>query len=473
MRRFFQRAGTIDLFWVYAVLSAILLLAPIRAGDLAGYDDALYAHIAKGVTLSGDWLNIRSNGDAALEHPPLLVWTEAALFRLFGFSDALAKLPSALAGLGTILLVYWLARKLLGDRFHAVLAMFVMATSIYFLKYAARAMTDVPCTFLFVSAVCAWTKIDENRRWYLITGVLTALALLSRGMIGFALPAIFALDLAVRRKRPDWRFAISGLAIAFLPLALWYAHVISANGPRFYGVHATWLRNEVYGDLTPAWRRYTGAPEYLWMITKSYLPWLPAMGVGVISVVRNRDRKLAVLVIWPAVVFVLCAAARSRVLRYMLPAYPAFAVLASVGLCLCIPAIYLRRALAVMTPVLAAGVLWIAAFPPVILHAADVRPIAAAETAVTPAGERVIFYDEGNPRFDVTNQLQWYGGRTLLILFAPADLVQALERPGQRTLVIDKAAFATYVRPHVAYRVIAVSGNLMCLQFGTADAHDN
>jgi hypothetical protein len=59
-------------FWIFATLSAILLIAPLRTGDLAGYDDASYAHMAKEVARTGDWSNIRSNGYPALEHPPLL-----------------------------------------------------------------------------------------------------------------------------------------------------------------------------------------------------------------------------------------------------------------------------------------------------------------------------------------------------------------------------------------------------------------
>ena len=77
-------------FPILAVLSAILVLAPLRTGDLTGYDDAQYAHIAKDILRTGDWLVLHSNGEPALENPPLLEWVEASLFAAFGFSDALA-----------------------------------------------------------------------------------------------------------------------------------------------------------------------------------------------------------------------------------------------------------------------------------------------------------------------------------------------------------------------------------------------
>jgi 4-amino-4-deoxy-L-arabinose transferase-like glycosyltransferase len=454
-------------FWFLAIFSALLILAPIRKGDLAGYDDALYAHIAKGVALSGDWINIRSNGGPALEHPPLLVWTEAALFSIFGFSDPVAKLPSALSGVGTVVLVYWLAERLLRDKLQASLAMFVMATSLYFLKYAARAMTDVPCTFLFIASICAWILAQEEGKpaWYILTGVLGALTQLSRGMIGFGLPVILLLYMLTIRHKPRIVYTLVTLLIMFAPLAAWYVHTISANREIFYGVHSTWLRNEVFGPLNPPWRRYTGAFEYLWMISKSYWPYLPVMVLGLFAIIRRRDRRLSILIIWAAVIFVLCAAAKSRVLRYMLPAYPAFAILSAIGLSTWVPERYLRVGLRVVTPLFGVAALLVALFPPVNWHATEIRPIAAAETAATPPGQRFLFYDKGDPRYDEANQLQWYGERNMFIVSNQQELQQQLLMRGARIFVIDTGAFEKFVRSGARYQVLAQSGHLVCLRY--------
>ena len=117
---------------------------------------------------------------------------QAALFIPFGLSDPIAKLPSALCGLGVILLVAWLGRRMTGDPFTGVLAMFVMATSIYFIKYAARAMTDVPFTFFFLAAVCAWLLGEDDPRWILAAGAFAAMAQLTRALAGISIPLLFA-----------------------------------------------------------------------------------------------------------------------------------------------------------------------------------------------------------------------------------------------------------------------------------------
>jgi 4-amino-4-deoxy-L-arabinose transferase-like glycosyltransferase len=451
-------------FWALTILSAILLFAPLRTGDLAGYDDAQYAHIAKAIVRSGDWLTLHSNGYPAMENTPLLEWMQAALFSVFGFSDALARLPSALCGFGTILLVGWLARRLTGNALTAALAMLVMATSIYFLKYAARAMTDVPFTFFFLCAVCAWSLTADDARWYLATGVATALALMTRSMMGLALPVVFALDLAASRRRPVWRYAIPSLAFALVPVAVFYANMIHQYGGWFFDVHSTWLRNEVYGSLSPSWRRFTGPFEYVWMLVKSYWPWLPVMIAGAVVVIRGQDRRLWLLVWWVAMVFALCSVTRSRVLRYMLPAYPAFSILSALGLMKLVPAHRLRSGLRIATPVLGLLALGVAAFPRTHWEAAEIRPIALAATAATSAGERVAFYDSGQTRYDELNQMQWYGDRYLNWLGDRGKLLAELRSGVARVCVLDRTTYNAWVASSIAHQVLAESGHLVCIR---------
>ncbi len=460
----FQALSARFYFGAFAILTAIGFLAPIRVGDLPGYDDARYTVVAKQIALSGDWLNTQFNGAPDFEHPPLLEWIQAAFFSVFGISDFVAKVPSALLGLGTVLLVAWLERRLTGDPMQGILAMFALASSAYFVKYTARAMTDVPVTFFFVAAVCAWSLTEDKPGWYLAAGAFTAMALMTRGLIGFALPAIFGLDLIIARRRPHWGYALAALALAVLPLALWYWRLIHHYGQVFFTAHEAWLDREAFGALSPSWRRYTGLFEYVFMLSKSYWPWLPFAIVGMVTVIRRRQRRLFVLLIWFGVVLMMCAAARSRVLRYMLPAYPALSILAAIGLVTLIPVRFIQKGLLFATPVLAVAVLAIAIFPPVIHHAIEIQPIAVAATAVTPSGERVAFYDQGAPLYDEVNQMLWYGGREISLLLSPAELEQALEARQTRVFVIDDGTYQKRFSSRIAHEVVAKAGHLMCVR---------
>jgi 4-amino-4-deoxy-L-arabinose transferase-like glycosyltransferase len=389
---------------------------------------------------------------------------QAVLFIPFGLSDPLAKLPSALCGLGVILLVAWLGWRMTGDPLTGVLAMFVMATSAYFLKYAARAMTDVPFTFFFLAAVCSWILSDDDPRWLLAAGAFAALAQLTRALMGLSIPLLFAIDMLANRRRPAVRYLIAGVLVALVPPIAWYAQWIYRYGAEFFVRSSFYMNQEVYGSLSPAWRRYTGAFEYIWMVVKSYWPWLPAMIAGMVLVSRRRDRKMRILVLWIAVVYVLCAITKSRVLRYMLPAYPAFSILAAFGLLWMLPERYVRNGLRVLTPLLAVVVLAVAIRPPVNLHATETRPIALASTRATAANELITFYDDGAPRFDELNQLLWYGDRYFVAVLEPGKLPEALQKPRTRVFIVDANAFHAAVDTRIPNQIIARAGHLVCFR---------
>ena len=439
-------------FWLLTIAAILLLVAPVRLGDLAGYDDAVYAHIAKAIVRSGDWVNIQSNGFPALEHPPGFVWMQAALFTVFGFSDFLARLPSAVCGVGTVLLVFWLARRLLNER-AAVLAMLVMLATPYFIKYTSHGMTDVPFTFLFTAAICAWVKAEEDGRWYVAVSVVTAYALLTRGIVGLAVPATLLLA-----RRAGWKAGVA-IAVAFLPLLAWYGHQWNVYGSFFWDVQANFLSDKINGDVAGV-RRFTGVFEYAWMMVQSYWPWLPFLIGGL----WLRDKRLSLLVIWCAVMYAACSVGGSRVLRYLLPAYPAFSIFAAVGLMKWVPERYLRMGVNWLAPAAVIVGAGIAVFPPVSLHAEEIKPIASAVHGVTGETERFAFYDAGQSRFDETGQIQWYGERTMWILTDAKGFENALAEPISKVWVIDAATYDRYFATRAGVQIIARSGHLLCVR---------
>jgi 4-amino-4-deoxy-L-arabinose transferase-like glycosyltransferase len=447
-------------FLLLALASVILFLGAIRLGDLAGYDDALYSTEAKNIVRSGHWLNPSIRGGSALEHPPLFVWTQAVFLSVFGISDIAAKAPSALSAIGTVLLVYWLARRLLRDDLAASVAMFVMLATPYFIKYASHAMTDVPNAFLILCAVCAWSFAGRDPRWYLAAGAFTAMALMTRGLIGFSLPVVFAVDMKSTRRSVPKSYLFAMLLIAVVPLTLWYAHSL-LNHPNFVSAQGGWLEKTVYGSLNPPWRRYTGAIEYAFMLLKSYWPWLPALVAAFVLVIKNRRRELYLLLTWAAAVFLMCAVARSRVLRYMLPAYPAFSILAALALSTWLPRRVLERAMNWIPPaaVLAAACLVLLMTPT--RHAAEIWPLARA--ASQPRGQMVALYDEGQPRWDEANQLEWYGDCLPKMLLTPSDLAETLKTLRVRAFIVDKPTYEKELR-QLPHNVIADSGRLIYLR---------
>jgi hypothetical protein len=73
------------------------------------------------------------------------------------------------------------------------------------------------------------------------------------------------------------------------------------------------------------------------------------------------------------------------------------------------------------------------------------------------------FYDEGQPRWDEANQLEWYGDCIPQMLMVPGDLDRALQGAQAHTLVIDKRTYNDMVK-RVAHSVILESGHLVYIR---------
>jgi hypothetical protein len=289
-----------------------------------------------------------------------------------------------------------------------------------------------------------------------------AYALLTRGVVGAVVIATLGIDL-LRSKRTKEPLALAALAISTLPLAAWYAHLYQLHGDFFWLVQSTFLKTKLAGETPGSLRMFTGVFEYAWMLAQSYWPWLPFLIVGLWFTIRKRDSHFALPLIWIVVMYMACSVAGSRVLRYLLPAYPAFSLFVTAGLLRLIARERIDRALRWLTPAALAASVGIAIFPPVSMHAEEVRPIAAAAHETAKEGERIAFYDEGQPRFDETGQIQWYGDRTMWILTDSTAFERALAEPISKVWIVDAATYARYfaTRPH---SVTARSGHLVCLR---------
>jgi dolichyl-phosphate-mannose-protein mannosyltransferase len=84
-----------------------------RSTGLKEPDEGRYAEIGREMAVSNDWLIPHPNGFEHFQKPPLLYWATAASIRIFGATEWAARLPSALAATGVLLLTFWIGTHLL------------------------------------------------------------------------------------------------------------------------------------------------------------------------------------------------------------------------------------------------------------------------------------------------------------------------------------------------------------------------
>src|ERR1700747_3686229 len=119
-----------------------------------GRDEPRYAWIARDMAETGDWVTPRLYGKPWFEKPPLFYWGAALSFKLFGVSEAAARLPSALSALLATLALAWLALRLY-DAETARWLLLLLPTTVGMIGFSHAAATDMPFTAMLTVAMVA------------------------------------------------------------------------------------------------------------------------------------------------------------------------------------------------------------------------------------------------------------------------------------------------------------------------------
>lgn len=198
------------------VLLVLFSLTGVFDHGLWGTNDTRGAGIVLDMARHGTWVVATINGSDFLDKPPLTYWAALVLAGLFGgVTEGIARLPCALAGLGTLLLM----RRLVKDPLAAWAGVFLCATTVTFLGYARSVMTDMPLTFCVTLALFLfwWAEAGSSRSaWRWMPFLLAAsVSFYAKAFVGPALIwcAVASYLLVTRR----WKLLL-GLAAGFLPL---------------------------------------------------------------------------------------------------------------------------------------------------------------------------------------------------------------------------------------------------------------
>jgi 4-amino-4-deoxy-L-arabinose transferase-like glycosyltransferase len=319
-------------FQIYFLVFLTLLILLGRQLDtgMKNYDDAFYAQKAKEVYESRDLWVITFAGVPDFANPPLPLWCMALAYSVFGISSFSAIFPSALFGVGIVLLTYRLASHFYKDSWIAFVASLVLISPGIFIDYSRRAMVDIPLTFFVAFSLFAFLKAKTNKLWYLVFGLATAGGILSKSVLGIFPLAIVFLYLLLNRQ---WKELINPfLALgAILALGLGFSwHWINwlVFEQLFLDVHFGALL--FGGDCGNSGFRcnFSG---YLKDFLEYYWPWLPFALIGLYKFGKSgfieKDENSLFLFVWPTLVFVVLSTSNNQTIRYLFMIFPALSII--------------------------------------------------------------------------------------------------------------------------------------------------
>jgi len=316
---------------------AALFLVGLGRPELMDPDESRHAEIARTMLADGRFLTPRLYGEPYYDKPVGYHWTVAASIALFGPRTAAARLPSALSALATLAVTAWWALRI-GSAASARLSVAMLGTSLLFVALGRFGGIDMLFTALLTAAVArisvAAGTAAPTVRAALVAYTLVALAILVKGPVALALalPAFAAAWLTTRGKNVEWLVPWHAAATILAIAGPWYA--AAANADPVY--IRTFLETHNLARFTgsDALAHQTPITYYAAALPLACLPWTPLVGLG--SYARLRRTRLSapeiVLLTWIASVLLLFAAAGTRIVTYLLPAFPSLAVLGATGL---------------------------------------------------------------------------------------------------------------------------------------------
>src|ERR1700676_2522940 len=131
--------------WAVLIVATLYVcyFSHLGAIGFVGPDEPRYAWIARDMVETGDWVTPRLYGKPWFEKPPLFYWGAALSFKLFGVSEAAARLPSAISALLATLALAWLALRLYGAE-TARWFLLLLPTTVGMIVLSHAAATDMP-----------------------------------------------------------------------------------------------------------------------------------------------------------------------------------------------------------------------------------------------------------------------------------------------------------------------------------------
>lgn len=298
-------------------------------------DEARYAEIPREMLETGDFITPHLNYVKYFEKPPLHYWLNALSFSLFGRSEFAARCSTALFALLCVLLTYWAGRKIYGRR-EGLFGALILGTSVGYLvqaRYNIIDMTLAACMSASLFFFLLATREDERRKglYYHLFYLFAALAVLAKGLIGFVLPGgiIFFWMLFTRRWKvlAEMRL-LTGIPLFFAVAAPWFVLVSLRNPefPQFFFIHEHFQR-----FATKVHKRYQPPWFFIPVLFGCMLPWaffLPA-AFRKLWAERNKEKwdETLFLVIWAVLIFGFFSASSSKLVAYILPIFPALALL--------------------------------------------------------------------------------------------------------------------------------------------------
>ncbi len=326
-------------WWWLLLMVAVIWFGTLEYRKLIKPDEGRYAEIPREMVVSGDWVTPRLNDLKYFEKPPLQYWATATAYTLLGEHQWTSRLWPALTGFFGLLLVWFAGTRLFG-REAGQYAALILGSSLLYVLIGHINTLDMGVTFFLTLGIVglllgqqAEADTRTRRNWLYCAWAALGLAVLSKGLIGLVLPAAALVIYSVlQRDLTPWKRInlVTGLLLFLFITAPWFFLVMKAN-PEFF--ERFFIYEHYTRFSTKDLGRYQPWYYFIPVLLAGMLPWTILMfdtllrtwkSATHIGKAFNSERFL---MIWVVFIYVFFSVSGSKLPSYLLPMFPALALL--------------------------------------------------------------------------------------------------------------------------------------------------
>jgi 4-amino-4-deoxy-L-arabinose transferase-like glycosyltransferase len=321
--------------FIILAIGNLLFLFNLGGRDLWEPDETRYAVIAREMKETGNWILPHLNGEIYAEKPPLFFWmVNLSTFFLGENSEFSNRLPSALAGLITLFVIFLFGERLFNQRTGFLSAM-VLATCIFFPQLSRWMMLDSLVTFFFLLTLYYFhvgvEREERRRKYYLLAGLFMGLGVLTKGpLVYLSLPIFFIFTLLQKNLKKFWcRDLLWGFLLSVIIVLIWWIPACWMGGKDY--VH--WLLfKHIVGTYIEGGKHFHQEPFYFYFIRfpAEFFPWIVFLPTAFIFGLRRefgKRKEFLFLSLWFIFIFLFFNLSVGKKDNYLLPLYPATAMM--------------------------------------------------------------------------------------------------------------------------------------------------
>ena len=323
-------------FLAIIVFGLLIFFFNLGGRDLWDPDETRYAVAAREMRETGQWILPHLNGAIYAEKPPLFFWlVNLSVFFLGEDSELANRLPSALVGWITIVLTFFLGEKLFNSRV-GFLSASVLATCLFFPQISRWMVLDSLFTLFFLLTLCCfylgYEKEEGRRKYYLLAGLFMGLGVLTKGPVAYlTLPVFLIFAFLQRGGKKFWNYdLLLGFLLSLMVVLGWLIPACIIGGEEYTN---RILLVQTLGRVSGNGSHFHARPFFFYFVRFpiEFVPWIVFLPTAFVFAFRRgeakRRKELLFLSVWFIFAFVFFTFVKGKKDNYILPLYPAAAIL--------------------------------------------------------------------------------------------------------------------------------------------------